>query len=284
MPHFLSESTIPTRAARLTLAVAGIGVTLTCNDIVLAQRLRERYRPFLTAGPTSLTAHVHVQGRLRTSARLDTGTVFRSGVLHFTAPGYQGTVDVEAGQAQLHLSSASPLEDVEYFLRVIYALLAFRFGGLLFHAAGIVRRGRAYLFFGPSGSGKTTVARLSADSVVLNDDLVLLTPRGRHWVVHATPFWSPSQVQPTGPRSASVVAMFRLVQDQTMHLEAMDLAPALAELIANVPVLPSDPTRSHRLLGLGQRLLRSVPVYRLQFRPDPSFWHVVEAQSADSEP
>ena len=68
-------------------------------------------------------------------------------------------------------------EEVEYFLRVIYALLVFQAGGLLFHAAGIVRDGQCYLFFGHSGSGKTTVARLSSTDLVLNDDLVVLIPR-----------------------------------------------------------------------------------------------------------
>ena len=262
--------------AEFSLSIAGIGVAVRCNDASLAARLRRRYRAFPATGTIQLTARIDLAGQLRATALLDTGTTFRDGVLHFTAPGYEGFIDEKAGEAQLLLSSAQPLEEVDYFLRVAYALLALRAGGLLFHAAGIVRRGRGYLFFGHSGSGKTTVARLSPDDLVLNDDLVLLMPKGRRWVVHATPFWNPTQVRPTC-RSVPLTAMFRLVQDKEVYLEEMGRGEMLAELVANVPVIPSDPIRSHKLLEVGRRLLRQVPIYRLHFRPDASFWRVVES-------
>ncbi len=259
-----------------SLSIAGIGVVVRCSDALLAAELQQRYLEFPAADVAQLTAEVHLTGQLRTTALLDTGTTFHDGVLHFTAPGYEGFIDEKAGEAQLRLSSAQPLEDVDYLLRVAYALLALRAGGLLFHAAGIVRRGRGYLFFGHSGSGKTTVARLSLGDLVLNDDLVLLMPKGQRWVVHATPFWNPSQIRPTC-RSAPLAAMFRLVQDREVYLEEMGRGEALAELVANVPVIPADPARSHKLLEVGRRLLRQVPIYRLHFLPDASFWRVVES-------
>jgi len=292
-------------SANLPLSIAGIGVAVECNDASLAAGLRQRYRAFPAAGTVQLTARVHLTGQLRATALLDTGTVFRDGVLHFTAPGYEGFINEETGVARLLLSSTQPLEDVDYFLRVAYALLALRAGGLLFHAAGIVRKGRGYLFFGHSGSGKTTVAKLSPDDLVLSDDLVLLVPEGQRWVVHATPFWNPpltsSPLRPPSPlptlrlrsgqalgegkggwgvgvRAAPLAAMFCLAQDREVYLEEMGQGQALAELVANAPVIPGDPVRSRSLLELGQRLLCHLPIYRLHFLPDASFWNVVEAQ------
>ena len=278
----------------LSLAIAGLRVELRCNDRRLTDPLRARYRCYLDAGIPHLVADVHWSGHSHPGSLADACMTFAAGALHLTAPGYDGAVDVKQGRAWLQLSSPQPLEDVDYFLRVAYALLAFRAGGLLFHAAGIVHKERGYLFFGHSGSGKTTVARLSPDDLVLNDDLVLLMPAERHWMVHATPFWNPSQVnpsttrraepveasgqRPTTRRSAPLAAMFRLVQDREVYLEEMGQGEALAELVASVPVIPSDPARSHKLLELGRRLLRSVPAYRLHFLPDASFWSVVEAQ------
>jgi hypothetical protein len=258
-----------------SLSIAGLTVSVTSDDAALIDGLRRRYRAFRAVGAAQLTAHVRLVGHLRTSALLDTGTIFREGVLHFTAPGYEGSVDEEAGEARLTVSSTQPVEEVDYFLRVVCALLAFRAGGLLFHAAGIVRQGRAYLFFGHSGSGKTTVARLSADDVVLNDDLVLLMPQEDSWIAHATPFWNPSQIRPAGPCSGPLAAMFRLVQDTEVYLEQMGPAQALAELVSNVPVIPADPARSIELLAVSRRLLDAVPVYMLHFLPDASFWDVV---------
>lgn len=269
-------SRIPSSATSFALAIADITVQVSCNVPTLAAALRRRYRAFPARGAAQLTAQVHLEGRRRSSALLDTGIRFRNGVLHFTAPGYEGFIDEEAGQGELRLSSAQPVEEVDYFLRVAYALLALRAGGLLLHAAGIVRGGRAYLFFGPSGCGKTTVARLSRSDRVLNDDLVLLLPTEAEWRAYATPFWNPSQVRPAEAMAAPVAGMFRLVQDTEVYLEAVGPAQALAELVASVPVVTRDAQRARRLLEICRRLLDTVPVSRLHFLPDASFWRLVK--------
>lgn len=260
----------------IRLDIAGLTVALTCDEETFAGRLRERYRLFLTDQPADVQAHVRGAGRRRTSPLLDAGATFCDGVLHFTAPGYTGTIDVDAGRADLTISSQYPAEEIEYFLRVIYALLAFHQGGLLFHAAGIRRNGRGYLFFGHSGSGKTTIARLSTDDTVLNDDLVLILPADAGWRIYATPFWNPTQVAPTR-QDAPLTAMFRLIQNQSVFTETLRSSQAVAEMISNVPVIPDDPQRTPDLLGRCRRLLRSVPAYRLHFLPDDSFWHAVAA-------
>jgi hypothetical protein len=262
----------------LSLAIAGLRVELRCNHQGLADQLQGRYRQYLAPGTPQLTADVHWSGHAHDGSLADASMTFADDTLHLTAPGYDGEVDVKQGRAWLQLSSLQPLEDVDYFLRLVYALLAFRADGFLFHAAGIVRRGRGYLFFGHSGSGKTTVAQLSPEYLVLNDDLVLLMPEEQRWMVHATPFSNLSQARPTSPQNAPLAAMFRLVQDQELYLEEMGPGQALAELVANVPVIPADLVCSQKLLELGQRLLRSVPVYRLHFLPDASFWNVVESR------
>jgi hypothetical protein len=257
------------------LAIAGLGARLICNDPALAAALRGRYRAFPLHDPPLISAVITVEGAERAAPLHDPALDFDGDIARFSTPTYIGWIDVTAGRAELTLSSAYPLEDVEYFVRVIYALLAFRAGGLLFHAAGIVRDNRGYLFFGASGSGKTTVARLSPTDLVLNDDLVLLLPKDQRWIVHATPFWNPTQVQPGGNQHAPVAALLRLVQAPTVALEPMGAGQALAEVIANVPVLPANPALGLALLRRSQHLLRTIPAYRLHFLPDPSFWSLV---------
>jgi hypothetical protein len=265
----------------LSLAIAGLRIELRCNDQGLADQLRTRYHRYLDDGIPHLIADVHWSDRSSPASLAVASTTFADDTLYLAAPGYDGEVDVKQGRARLQLSSSDPVNDIEYFLRVCIALLAFEHEALLFHAAGLVRLGRGYLFFGHSGSGKTTVAQLSPEDLVLNDDLVLLMPAEQRWTVHATPFWNLSQTRPASPRSAPLAAMFRLVQDREVYLEEMGRGQALAELVANVPVIPADPVRSQKLLELGQRLLRSVPAYRLHFLPNASFWSIVESQQAD---
>lgn len=268
----------------LKIAIAGITVKLICNDETIVKVLLERYRDFLSDGQPQLKASVLIKGNQRSSSLLDTAVKFEHKILQFTASGYQGYVDVDAGRAQLEVSSLQPAEEIEYFLRIIYALLAFENRGLLFHAAGIVRANRAYLFFGHSGAGKTTAARVSTGCLVLNDDLVLLLPEEdcggakTGWVASGTPFWNPSQVKPSR-QGAPAAGLFRLVQDKRVFVEPMRKGHALAELIANVPVIPDDPDRNDDLIVRCLELLEAIPAYRLHFLPDNSFWDAITAVS-----
>lgn len=263
------------------LSIAGLGLTLHCDDPALAAALRQRYHDFPLENEPLLVATITLAGRERAAPLYDPALSFHDGSIRFTTPSYTGTIDAQTGRAHLTISSAYALEDIEYFVRVIYALLAFRAGGLLLHGAGIARDGRGYLFCGYSGSGKTTVARLSPDDLVLNDDLVVALPDGDRWLLYATPFWNPTQVRPGRITCAPLTALLRLVQNTTVFLEPMGAGQALAEIIANAPVLPADPTLSAALLLRGQQILRAVPAYRLHFLPDPSFWPLVEALGQD---
>jgi len=257
-----------------SLSIAGLGVRLNCQDEGVVADLQHRYREFPLTGEPDLRIEVRLTGRERPSPNLDTGTVFKDGILHFTAPGYEGQIRESEGVGRLSISSAYPVEEIDYGLRVAYALLAFQAGGLMLHAAGIVREGKAYLFFGHSGSGKTTVSRLSVDDIVLNDDLVLLMSEGDGWQVYGTPFWNPSQVKPSN-RHAPLAGLYRLVQAPEVCLREIEKSEAVAELISNVPVVSADLWRGPETLSRLRQLAGAFPVCKLYFLPDDSFWDVI---------
>ena len=265
-----------------TLAIADTAISLTCEPAGLGRAVAERYRDFVTDRPAALHLRVDYAGQERAHAMLDQGMCFVNGLLRFDAPGYVGTIDERAGTGHLSISSRQPVEEVDYFLRVAAALLIFRLGGFMFHAAGIVRDGRAYLYFGYSGSGKTTVSRLShaLGDTILNDDLLFLTPNAGGWTVHSSPFWNPTQVKPNGLDTAPLAGLFRLVQAKTVFTVPMQPGQAVAELVASVPVLGLDPGRTLAILARCQRLSREVPIHHLHFLPDASFWPVVLAATA----
>jgi hypothetical protein len=163
---------------------------------------------------------------------------------------------------------------VDYFLRVVFALVVFQAGGMMIHGAGILHKGSGYLFFGHSGSGKTTVSRSSVKDEVLNDDLVALIPQENTWRMYSTPFWNPTQVEPK-PLAAPLATMYRLVQDKSVFLEPFKPGQALAEFVANIPIIPSNPAQSGILMERCLNLLERVPAHQLHFLPDDSFWRAI---------
>ena len=223
--------------------------------------------------PYSLTAQVdYTPG----PAPADWPFTFDRGVLRFAAAHCTGSLDLIAQRAHLNVIAPHPFEPIDYFVRAALALLAFEAGGLLFHAAGLAWRGNGYAFFGYSGSGKTTVARVSSDAQILNDDLVVLLPDALGWNIYATPFSNPTQATPAGPQFAPLVALYRLVQDRRVFVEPIDPAEAMAEVIACSPIVSADPDRAVALLARAEQIVNAIPVQRLHFLPEPSFWAVVQ--------
>lgn len=267
---------------RSTLSVANVCVTVRCQKKNLFDQLRKRYQAFLSSGEPRLSVDINIDENCGPYLHTDRNPIYKEGSLIFVDEGFRGNIDVKAGSAQLWVSPFETMEAVEYFLRAIYALLFFQAGGMLFHGAGIIHNHRAYLFFGHSGSGKTTIARFSADDVILNDDLVVLMPEPinssstrESWMVYSTPFWNPTQISPT-LAGAPLVGMFNLKQDKDVYLEQMSQGQALAEIVSNIPLIPLDGTKNEIILERCLRLQFSVPVFRLHFLPNTSFWRVVE--------
>lgn len=265
------------------LSIAGMGVSVACRDARLIAELSQRYRDFPCHSQPLLSAVVHLQANAGAPLNPDPELSFMPTGMQFWSQGFSGSINSHGGTALLTLDHSQAVEGVDYFLRLVYALLAYQAGGFLFHAAGVVHRGVALLFFGHSGSGKTTICRLSSGDLVLNDDLVVLLPEGAGWVAHATPFWNPSQIRPA-PHSAAVAGLYRLEQDRQVYRESLSRAQALAEVISNVPVIPADPGRSGALLVRCTRLLAAVPAYRLHFLPDASFWQVIDPDLSRGTP
>ena len=263
-----------------SLTIGPVRLNIAAQDPAVHAALRSAYRSFTAS--TDEVAHVltlHVDYAAG-PAPANWPFMFEQGVLHFRAEHYVGWLNLRAPHAMqrayLNVIAPEPFEPIDYFVRAALALLAFEAGGLLFHAAGLVRRQQGYAFFGYSGSGKTTVARVSTGVSVLNDDLVVLWPEAEGWSIYATPFSNPTQVAPSAPQSAPLAALLRLVQAVHVFVEPLDQAVAVAEVIASCPIVSADLDRALSLLARAAQLVAAVPVQRLHFLPDDSFWTVVQ--------
>jgi hypothetical protein len=257
------------------LSINGLGVIIETESIDLNASLRTKYLDFLKV----IDPQLSIQVRLA-SARLDNfaslpGMNITLDQMEFNNPGLQGRINFNTGYGHLVVFSSNPEVTIDYVLRNIIAILAVRNGGLMLHGAGVIHRGAGCLFFGPSGSGKTTVAahKLNQD-ILLNDDLVLVMKANDQWNLHSTPFTHPGQQHPTYA-SGPLFGLFRLVQDRQVFLEDVSRGQALAELVGSLPVLAAIPSMTGLLLARVEEMIDTVPIFRLHFLPDHSFWKVV---------
>ena len=192
---------------------------------------------------------------------------------------FAGRLDPSEGRATLALVEERGGQfdrGLENFLRVVTAFYILERGGLLLHASGVVRDGAAHLFFGPSGRGKTTVTHLSPEDIVLSDDLSLIVRNGGGFEAAGIPFGMAHHRVPDSRDSFPIASLNSLVQSLEVKREPLTGARALAELSASLPFVMQETRQSGRALEVIERLLATVPAYRLWFRKDPSFWTVIE--------
>ena len=197
---------------------------------------------------------------------------------------FAGWFSLEEGNGVLTLCDADGRgfeASLENFLRVVYATLALRRGGFLLHSAGIVRGAGAHLFFGPSGSGKTTTCRLSSGARVISDDLILVLPGERARAV-SIPFRGNLAELPREQESFPIAGFYRLVQDRDVFLEPIGRARAVGELMGSLPFVTERPENGEAALEAVGRAVATVPVYRLHFREDPTFWEAITASATEA--
>lgn len=145
----------------------------------------------------------------------------------------------------------------------------------LVHSSGVIHSGAGFLFVGPSEAGKSTVASLSLDRTVLNDEMNLIDFSGDTPQLISTGFNGHYRDKQSG--SAPLTAVLLLSQGPTHALEPVSLGSAACTIAAQIaPAVGldqlADQATRQAMLDTGIRLAESVPNRRLVFLPDAGFW------------
>ncbi|RMG44718.1 MAG: hypothetical protein D6718_09460 [Acidobacteria bacterium] len=192
----------------------------------------------------------------------------------------KGYLDLDRGEGELVLGDRvwdRFSMSVENYLRIAAQLAAIEKGAFLLHTAGVLHRGRVYLFFGPSGAGKSTATALSAPREALSDDMVLVDTAAPV-TAHAVPFF---MVYPPEKRLRGawpVAAALRLRQAAEDRLERLSPARAVATVAASVPFVHELGLSHEGLTRLVAAFCREVPVCDLHFTKSARFWRVLEQE------
>lgn len=257
--------------------IAGMRVGLEIANETMRAQVCKRYAAFLA---TDTRPHTRVRVIVTAGARFlsprkspqTIKTYLDGNHLIFRAYRNAGWVNLDRGDGLLELA---PETGIESFLRVLYAQLCLRAGGLLLAAAGVLTATAGYVFFGAAASGKTTVARWAVElgHTVLSDELVMLLPRDGTWRVFGAPFCGAA---PRGTAGGVLAGMWALVPDHQHDTVALPPARAAALLAACAPFVTTDPATAQRLVQICAQVAAQVPVRELHFRRDSGWWSVLD--------
>ena len=190
-------------------------------------------------------------------------------------PGFSFFLDLAKREGEAQLSWPREWQSV---LRIIYFHGFLQHQGLMLHAAGLVRRGKAYLFPGPSGAGKTTIVRKSQGMTVLSDEFsgVQVAGNGADVTAFGTPIYG-DWGRPGEDVAAPLQGFYFPVQAQENVAVPLNSREVLTRLLHCLSIYTTRPSRLRRLFDLTVKLAETVPGYALHFRPAPDLWQAIDA-------
>lgn len=264
----------------LNIRVAGLVVAIRSDDAPSISTLLRAFTPFVAppGSPPSVRLDLRID---RTPGIWDVGSpeprpAVADGLLAVEHRDFVGVLKSDAS----HMVVVHPryVLAVENALRVLAALLLLRQGGLLLHAAGVVREPGATVLFGRSGSGKTTAARMARGRAVLGDDIVALRREPDGWHAFSTPFGGELGRQRRF-RSARLSELFRLRQGPSFEVRPIPAARGVSELMQSVILPAALPEDQVLALERCDALQDEVGVHELSFPLDNGLWRWLDGRN-----
>jgi len=199
----------------------------------------------------------------------------------------RGSLDLANNRAKIEIKKVifRNARIFEHFLyQVYYTLLKKRYpdnkpNNFLVHASAVSRNGKGLVFTGPSGSGKTTIANLSSDYTVLNDEVVIIGKKNGLLQVTSTPF--NAEFKNKKNISVPLKAIFFIRHGKVNCIKKLsaggftkDMFP---EVIVPIPLLSTD--KAHALgemVDFCAWVAGEIPCYELHFIPNKSVWKCID--------
>ena len=148
----------------------------------------------------------------------------------------------------------------------------YRFNGMMLHASAVELDGKAYLFSGLSGMGKSTHTRIwqsvhGSKAQVFNDDKPALRLIDGKWYAYGTPWCGKDGIQQN--KKVPVAGICFLQQSKENKIRRLTPGDAAQRIITQTVKRYLDISQVTALMTLVDNLVRTIPVFELENRPEP---------------
>ena len=176
---------ISTKDTECRLQIGDVCCSLRFKDPAYSSYLKELFKGYISEKEPELTIDLSANITLDKEENDLPDSFFTSKTVNGNTFSYpdgliEGTLNLEEQQCTVSFSGKGIHAFKQFMFTVYYTLLKHNHPGksnnnFLVHACAVSRDGRGYVFAGPSESGKSTIAILSSDYNVLNDEIVIVS-------------------------------------------------------------------------------------------------------------
>ena len=146
------------------------------------------------------------------------------------------------------------------------------FEGFYLNSSAVELEGRAYLFSGPCGTGKSTHTRLWQSTFgeaaqVFNDDKPALRRREGRWYAYGTPWCGKDGINQN--KKVPLAGICFLKQADHNSIRRLSKEEAIQKILSQTFHKFKKVERLDKMLTLLDQIVREIPVYELENRPEP---------------
>ena len=258
---------------RVGLELAGFRLSFKSDSTGIITILRKRYGRFVHRADADLSFDV--------SAAPGRQNPFKPVILSdkdslvVKRGDFEGELDLLSGAGTLR---AAPTEQcLDAFLRSFLSSRLLSSGGFMLHSAGLVKKGKAYIFLGKSGAGKSTLSKLAAGAgaEIISDEINLLRPVKGGYRVYGSPFWGEMRADGR-PGNWPLGGIFLLKKAKINAIKPCAGPEAFRLLLRCLLNFDKSRGAGEALLGNSARLMSKAAFRRLEFsKADASFLGII---------
>ena len=145
--------------------------------------------------------------------------------------------------------------------------------GMMLHASAVEMDGKAYLFSGQCGAGKSTHTRVwqatfGERAQIFNDDKPALRYLDGRWYAYGTPWCGKDGINQN--KKVPLAGICFMVQSKENKIRRLSAKEAITKICEQTLVRFRNPANLERMLTQLDKLVRDIPVFELENRPEPA--------------
>lgn len=259
---------------KLLLNIADINLAFSIPEKKFHRLLAQRYKNFSSLHTAGWRIHLSTKKNNSNTEGIAPQLLLKKGKLILLCGDFEIEINLSehSGKGIIEKNIYS----FDSFLRILYTYLLLEKQGFLIHSSGVVKKKQAYLFPGVSMAGKSTIARFSAGSFILSDELVAVRKIGGQYRAYSTPFTGELDL-PAQNLSFPINGVYFPRKSQNNILAALTLKQSLPKFLTNILFFNSEKHFLDKIFGIAEDFLLAVPAYKMQFTLTPTFWKIILA-------
>lgn len=189
----------------------------------------------------------------------------------YTGPG-EADITIDAARYNLQNWPGLPEDNAIYMESGVYFYLyLLQHSGLMLHSSAVELDGKAYLFSGHCGAGKSTHTRIwqktfGEAAQVFNDDKPALRCIDGKWYAYGTPWCGKDGINQN--KKVPLAGICFLKQAPHNAIRRLSAKEAMHMLFSQTLYRFKLVENLDRMLSLVDQLVRQVPIYELENRPE----------------